>query len=333
MPTKFLIALTVTLWLGIIAVQPAMAQSEPSFKAWLKQLRREALAAGISKDILDQALAAVHKPEPKVVKLDRNQPEKKQRVQDYITTRIDEKRISRGQLMLRRYPTWLGRIEDRFGVQQRFIVALWGIETFYGRYTGGHDVIQALVTLAFDGRRGQFFRKELLSALQILEERHVSIDRMKGSWAGAMGQCQFMPSSFFHYGQDGNGDGRIDIWGTLPDVFASTANYLKQARWRSDQTWGREVRVPRDLDPALSGLATRLPLARWQQLGVRRSNGKDLPQRPDMTASLLQPDGPEGPSYLVYDNYRALLRWNRSHAFALAVGILSDSIVDRGNRP
>ncbi len=229
--------------------------------------------------------------------------------------------------MLQRYPTWLSRIEQRYGVPRRYLVALWGIETHYGDYPGNFPVIQSLATLAYDSRRSAYFRKELLSALKILDDGHVSLARMKGSWAGAMGQCQFMPSSFYHYGVDGNHDGRIDIWATIPDIFASMANYLEQARWQTGESWGRQVTIPQELDQQLVGLNTRLSLTQWSQYGIRQINKKALPSS-ELKASLLLPDGATGPAYLVYDNFRALLRWNRSHRFAIAVGTLADKLVE-----
>lgn len=319
------IILFTTILCGLFAVTTVSHAVEEPFAQWLAQLRVDARAAGISSSTVDTALAKIKQPQPRVIHLDRNQPERKQTLKSYVEKRINTVRINSGQTMIERYPTWLKRIEQKYGVQQRFIVALWGIETNYGSYTGGFSVLQALVTLAYDGRRGTFFRKELLNALKIIDDGHVDVARMKGSWAGAMGQCQFMPSSFIHYAADGNGDGRIDIWGTIPDVLASIANYLNKVGWKNDQTWGREVRVPAQLDKALLGLNNQLPLSRWQTLGVRRNNGHDLPKR-ELKASLLMPDGPNGSAYLVYDNFRALRRWNRSNSFAIAVGLLSDHV-------
>ncbi|MCD6525596.1 MAG: lytic murein transglycosylase [Desulfuromonas sp.] len=301
--------------------------STNDFELWLKAFRVEARAAGISPATLHTALARVNQLQPKVISLDRKQPERLQSLKQYIETRICKTRIAIGRKMMDRYPTWLGRVERKYGVQKRFIVALWGIETNYGTYTGGFPVIQSLMTLAYDSRRSTYFRRELLNALHIIDAGHVGVSRMKGSWAGAMGQCQFMPSSFLHYAADGNGDNQIDIWGTIPDVLASTANYLRTVGWKDDQTWGRPVTVPETLDSSLLGLGTRLPLSRWQALGVRRSNGSTLPRR-ELEASLLMPDGRSGPGYLVYDNFRALLAWNRSNAFAIAVGTLSDRIAE-----
>lgn len=304
----------------------ALAQEDPQeFAAWLEELRLEARAAGISQATLAQALAGIDAPEPRVIARDQSQPESTQSLQKYVAARVNDERVTEGRRMLRRYPTWLERIERQYQVQRRFIVALWGIESSYGRNTGKSSVIQALATLAYDRRRGAYFRKELLTALQILDEGHVSLARMQGSWAGAMGPFQFMPSSFRHYAVDADGDGRKDIWGSVPDALASAANYLAEAGWRDDITWGRQVRVPLELDETLTGLGNQLPLSRWNELGVRRSNGQRLPRR-ELQASLLLPDGRQGPAYLVYGNFRALLRWNRSTAFAVAVGELSDRI-------
>lgn len=301
-------------------------EKETNFTQWMVDFRTEASAAGISQQTLDRALAEIKVPLTKVITLDRKQPEFTQTVKNYVETRVSDQRIYEGRRMMRRYPTWLGRVEDRHKVQRRFIVALWGIETNYGKYTGGIPVIEALVSLAYDGRRSDYFRRELLEALRIVDAGDISLRRMKGSWAGAMGQCQFMPSVFRRYAIDADGDRRRNIWTSVPDVLASAANYLASAGWKDDQTWGRPVRWPKDLDTSLTGLKTRLPLSRWQALGVRRIDGRALPRR-DMTASLILPDGPGGQAYLVYDNFRVLRVWNKSNAFALAVGLLSDRLV------
>jgi len=309
----------------LLCAQGAPAQEAPrEFTAWLAQLRADARAAGISQKTLDAALADLVAPEPRVIERDQTQPEKTTSLEDYVTTRVSPERIAEGRLMLRRYRSWLDRIERQYRVQQRFLVALWGIESSYGRHAGGHPVIPALVSLAFDERRGDYFRRELLEALKIVDDGHVSLARLKGSWAGAMGPFQFMPSSYRHYAVDGDGDGRINIWGSVPDALASAANYLVKAGWKHDQTWGRQVTLPQPFDRQLADLDSRMPLSRWQTLGVRRSNGDALPRR-NLQASLILADGPQGSAYLVYDNFRALRRWNRSNSFAVAVGTLADS--------
>lgn len=313
---------------GLLAPDAPAQEVSQGFADWLAQLRVDALSAGISPETLDAALVDIAEPRKKVVDLDLKQPEQTQSLQDYVAIRVNEERIAEGRRMLRRYQTWLRRVEKQYGVQRRFIVALWGIESSYGRNTGDFPVIPALVTLAYDARRGDYFRKELLDALHIVDAGHIPLAQMQGSWAGAMGSFQFMPSSFRHYAVDADGDGRIDIWNSVPDALASAANYLDRAGWQYDQTWGRPVKLPKRFDYSLAGLETRLSLSRWQQLGVRRTNGQPLPRR-DLQASLIVPDGPSGPAYLTYSNFRALRRWNRSNAFAVAVGTLADSYAPR----
>ena len=311
-------------WVSFSNAEPN--EKQENFTKWMVEFRTEATAAGISQQTLDRALAEIKVPLKKVITLDRKQPEFTQTVENYVEIRVSDQRINGGRRMMRRYPTWLGRVEDRHKVQRRFIVALWGIETNYGKYTGGIPVIEALVSLAYDGRRSAYFRRELLEALRIVDAGDISLRRMKGSWAGAMGQCQFMPSVFRRYAIDADGDRRRDIWTSVPDVLASAANYLAAAGWKNDQTWGRPVRLPKAFDTSLTGLETRLPLSRWQALGVRRIDGRSLPRR-EMDASLIIPDGPGTQAYLVYDNFRVLRIWNKSNAFALAVGLLSDRLV------
>jgi membrane-bound lytic murein transglycosylase B len=207
-------------------------------------------------------------------------------------------------------------------------VALWGVESSYGSYDGDFPVIAALATLAHEGRRASFFRGELLKALQILERGDIAVGEMTGSWAGAMGQSQFMPSSYHAYAVDYDGDGHRDIWTSLPDVFASIANYLAKAGWNDRYTWGRQVNHPTGLNGELVGLEMAKPLPEWQALGVRRADGADLPPVA-LDASLLRTDEGQGPSYLVYHNFRVLMAWNRSTYFALTVGELSD-LIGRG---
>jgi membrane-bound lytic murein transglycosylase B len=307
----------------LLATNVPAKDTEEDFAVWLEGFRVEASSSGISQETLAAAPAVFAGPLPGVIKLDRTQPELTQSLDDYVTARVSEKRIDSGRRMMSSYPTWLSRVERKYGVQRRFIVALWGIETNYGEYSGSFPVIQSLATLAHDGRRSDYFRKELLDALHILDKGLIPAKSMTGSWAGAMGQCQFMPSSFRRYAVDADGDDLIDIWNSVPDVLASAANYLASIGWKPDQTWGRPVRLPEKFDSSLAGLQTSLPLSRWQSLGVRCSNGSDLPLR-DLGASLIIPDGPGGPAYLVYDNFRVLLAWNRSNAFAVAVGTLAD---------
>ena len=305
-------------------------RADAGFDAWLKALRAEAVGQGISQTTLDTALDGVARIE-RVIELDRSQPEFTLTFAQYLDRVVPESRQKRARARLNQHRALLTEIGDAYGVQPRFVVALWGIETDFGRVLGGFKVIPALVTLAYDGRRSAFFRKELLDALHILDEGHISAADMKGSWAGAMGQSQFMPSSFRQYAQDYNKDGHKDIWGTQADVFASAANYLARVGWRDDMTWGREVRLPAtgSASPAnamqFHDKKTKKPLPEWTRLGVVSADGAPLPTRA-LKARLVLPDGAEGRAYLVYANYEAILRWNRSNYFAIAVGTLADSM-------
>jgi membrane-bound lytic murein transglycosylase B len=300
---------------------------EEDFAAWLTDFRQDALSEGISSETLDAALPGLAF-RPRVVELDRRQPEGTLTYAEYLSRVLPPARVNRGKRLLRKHRALLTEIGDAYGVQPRFIVALWGIESDFGRVTGGFPVLDSLATLAFDGRRGEFFRGQLIEALRIVDDGHIQSDKMLGSWAGAMGQSQFMPSSFQQFAVDHDGDGRRDIWGTLPDVFASAANYLAKAGWKHDQTWGRQVRLPEGLDLDLKGLEVTKSLPEWQALGVRRSNGEDLPTR-QLTASLILPGGPGGPAFLTYPNYRVLLKWNRSHYFATTVGQFANLLAAR----
>jgi membrane-bound lytic murein transglycosylase B len=301
----------------------ASSAADLDFQTWLKALRKEALERGIPASVLDQGLADAA-PIPRVLELDRRQPETTITFDDYIARVVNNARVESGRARLQEHREVLGRVAQTYNVQPRFIVALWGIETDFGRITGNFLVIHALATLAYDGRRSAFFRDELFKALTIVARGNVAAQEMRGSWAGAMGQSQFMPSSYLAYAVDFDGDGRADIWNTRADVFASAANYLAKSGWRGDETWGRQVQLPAGFDRTLiDHTKLQKPLAEWQRLGVRKSDGGDLPAR-EVNASLVQPGGADGPSFLIYNNYRVLLRWNRSLYFATAVGFLAD---------
>lgn len=309
------------------------------FTTWLAALRADALQQGISQATVSAALGNLT-PIQRVVELDRNQPEFTITLRQYLQRAISDARVKQARAKYAEHRKLLEEVGRKYGVQPRFIVALWGIETNFGQNTGGFSVVQALATLAYDGRRSLYFRGELINALKIIDAGHISAASMRGSWAGAMGQNQFMPSSFLSYAQDYNGDGRRDIWTTTADVFASTANYLKQSGWRGDETWGREVKLPANFDAQVKRLlpaapppgcranrfiTERKPLSEWQKLGVRRADGGELPHR-DIQASLALPEGGQGPALLVYENFRTTLKWNCSISFATAVGTLADRI-------
>ncbi len=313
----FLATVLVVLW-------PSLSFAEESFDQWVGTLKQEAVEKGISSSLVDEAFQGV-KPLARVLELDRKQPESTMTFGQYKKRIVSTQRVQRGRTMRSKYDAILEKVGDHYGVQPRFIVALWGIETYYGKNTGGYSIIEALATLAFDGRRSQYFRTELLNALKILHEGHISLKKMKGSWAGAMGQCQFMPSSFLRFAVDFDKDGRKDIWTTPADVFASAANYLAQSGWRGTQIWGRRAQLPQGFNAKQASLKIKKPLQVWQKLGIRRGDGSNLPLVP-IKASVVLPDGKGGPAYLVYDNYRVIMKWNRSTYFATSVGLLADSI-------
>lgn len=294
------------------------------FDLWLAEFKAEAAAKGISAKTLDTAFKDIQLIE-RVVELDRNQPEFKLTFERYMKNVVTPSRIRRGRRLLAEHRELLEAVERKYGVQPRFLVAIWAIESNFGDHRGGFSVISSLTTLAFDERRSKFFRNELLNALRILDEGHISVDEMRGSWAGAMGQVQFIPSSFVSFAEDFDGDGKKDIWHNLPDIFASAANYLSSYKWKNGWTWGRQVLLPEGFDHTLAGLDIHKPLSEWQALGVRRLNGTDLPKA-DIDASLILPSDEDGPAFLVYDNFRSIYKWNRSSFYVIAVGTLADKI-------
>ena len=298
--------------------------AEQKFSGWLEGVRAEARQRGLKSETILSSLTDI-KPIHRVLELDRRQPEFTLTLDQYLSRVVNERRVRKGRVRFVKYRSLLLKVSAKYRVQPRFIMALWGIETDFGRLKGGFPVITALATLAYDGRRSAYFRKEMFNALTIVDQGHIVAKSMIGSWAGAMGQNQFMPSSFLRYAVDYDGDGRHNIWTSVEDVFASTANYLRQMGWRDDQTWGRKVRLPKDFDDALLGLQIKKGLTVWQELGVRRFDGGDLPRR-NLTASIVSPGKTKGPDFVVYGNYRAILKWNRAHFFAIAVGRLADHI-------
>jgi membrane-bound lytic murein transglycosylase B len=314
----------------LLAALPWLASTAPAgarepFAVWLDGLRREALAQGIAARTLDQALAGIE-PIPAVIEADRRQPETRLTFAEYRRRVVSDSRIAKGRERLAAHRDLLARVEARYHVPAELIVALWGIESNFGERQGGYDVFAALATLAHEGRRASFFRRELLKALEIVDRGDIDADRMQGSWAGAMGQNQFMPSTYLGYAIDFDGDGRRDIWRSLPDVFASTANYLARSGWDGRYIWGREV-AARGVGAGRAGLEHRATLAAWEAAGVRLPDGGRLPAVP-IQASLLRMDDGAGPSFLVYGNFKALMAWNRSTYFGVAVGLIADSLRD-----
>jgi membrane-bound lytic murein transglycosylase B len=307
-----------------------------TFAEWLDGVRAEAIARGIPDAVVVEALAGIEEPEPVVIERDRTQAETVQTLERYLRARVTPRMRRTGNTMWARYHTLLDRVSARYGVAPRTIVAVWGFESNFGQFSGVRPTIAALATLAWDARRPALFRRELFSALEILQRGDIELARMRGSWAGAMGQTQFMPSSYLAFAEDFDGDGRRDIWSSQADVFASIANYLAAHGWHDGERWGREVVVPRDAlhrvneVPRRDGtcLATRgmsVPrsLSDWQAMGVRLPGGRSLPTSSSLEASLVSGDSRR---FLVYRNYDALLDYNCAHSYAIGVGLLSDAL-------
>ena len=301
---------------------PPLIAQDQTFAEWREQLRAEAFSLGISEETL-LAIDDLEAPLDRVLELDDAQPEFIQTFTRYLSLRITPLQINRGQALLRQYAVLLEEVRQSYGVQPHYLVSFWAIESNYGRATGGFSVLQALATLAFDPRRADFFRTELLTALKIIDDGHIAVDNMSGSWAGAMGQLQFLPSVFARYGIDGDNDGKIDIWNSLPDIFHSAANFLSQSGWRGDERWGREVLLPSNFDFSLTGTRTRKPLQEWNELGIIQMNGSPIPVA-NMQASVILPAGAGGPAFLTYANFRATMVYNPSTFYALTVGHLAD---------
>jgi membrane-bound lytic murein transglycosylase B len=308
----------------ILFLSPSAYANEKPLGLWVQEFKSEAMAQGISEALLEETFQNFT-PNPRIIELDRKQPEGTVTFTKYLSNVVTSQRIKEGQRLYIENKALLEEIGKKYGVQPRFIVALWGIETSYGKVTGNFNVPQALATLAYDGRRSDFFRGELLKSLQIIEAGHIHFHQMLGSWAGAMGQSQFMPSSFLNFAVDYNGDGRKDIWNTKADIFASIANYLKTNGWNADLTWGRPVKLPAGFKEALADIKAFRPLSEWRKMGVTQMDGTPLPDRP-IKAAVMFPGKPEEGAYVIYENYPVILHWNRSRYFATAVGTLADMI-------
>lgn len=315
---------------------PAPAEPAQPFDEWLTALIAEADDRGYDEALIQQTLAGL-KPLPRVIQADRSQAELNPGLERYLSTRITRPVITRGRELARQHRTLLSRIQDEFGVQPRFVLAIWGMETRYGRITGREPIFRALATLAWEPRRAEYFRRELFDALTIVQRGHIDARSMVGSWAGAMGHPQFMPSSYLKHAVDFDDDGRRDIWRSVPDALGSIASYLRDYGWRGDETWGREVRVspaareriaaavPMRTEGcfAIRNMTERRPLAEWDELGVRRADGTALP-RADVEGSLATTG--DGHTFLVYRNYEAILGYNCAHYYALSVAMLADRL-------
>lgn len=306
----------------------ASANEAAAFAQCVAGLKARAMTQGISAATVNSVLDRVQFVE-RVVELDRKQPEFTRSFAQYYNARVTDGRVAKGREMLAEHAELLARVYLASGVPPRYLVAFWGLETNFGSYIGNMAVPSSLVTLACDARRSDFFTAELLDALKIVDAGDVSAEQLVGSWAGAMGQMQFMPSTFQRYSVDGDGDGRRDPWTSIPDALTSAGLFLNALGWVPELRWGREVQLPQGFDYTTAGLATRRPLADWLAAGVRSANGERLPALA-LQASVLVPAGAQGPAFLVYQNFDIIMRWNRSEFYAIAVGRLADRIAGAG---
>lgn len=319
------IKLASLLWLALVSASiQAEEKTQAGFESYVQKLKSEALSHGFTQPWINTTFTNI-KFRPTVIKSDKNQPEKKITLDDYLATRVPDWKVKQAVEAYQTHKVLLEKIGKQYGVQPRFIVALWGNESNFGKIQGNFDVLSALASLAYEGRREKLFKDNLFAALKILQEGHVSRDALKGSWAGAMGQSQFMPMSFLTYAVDYDGDGKKDIWHTPADVFASIANYLAKEGWDDAGTWGRQVKLTKPISQFGLSKSKMHPLHAWQDMGVRRFDGRALPTV-EINASLIMPDGEEGRIYLVYNNFHTLMKWNRSSYFGVAVGYLSERI-------
>ena len=310
------------LFIIFIFLFPISSFSKPNFSEIVQQISKDAEKKGISSEVINE-FKNKSKYIKRVVELDKSQPEFKLTLDEYLKRVVTTIRIKKANQKYKENKKLLTQISKHYGVQPRFIVALWGIETDFGRLTGGFSVISALTSLVYDGRRYDYFKKELINALKIVNGGHITINKMTGSWAGAMGQCQFMPSSFINYATDWDKDGSKNIWTSKPDVFASAANYLNRVGWSNKTTWGRKVFIGNYKNK--NNKKTYNLLSYWGSKGILKANKEKLPNA-KLKARLIIPEGYKNYGYLVYKNFDSLLHWNRSNYFAIAVGILSDTI-------
>lgn len=300
---------------------------DPSlFPGYVETLKTQARAAGISEATLNNAFINIHFVD-RAVQADRNQPENTVLLDGYLKKVITADKVREARKRGRAHRAMLHRISHQYGIPSHYIVALWALESRFGKIQGKEDIFSALATMAFEGRREAFFTTELIAALKMVDKGEITAQQMKGSWAGAMGQNQFMPSSYLRYGVDGNGDGKIDIWNNIDDVFASTASYLAQEGWKRGEGWGRKVTLPSGFDKAQTGTDSGKgkDIATWQKAGVREADGSALPDVAREAWIILPEDG-ENRAFMVYNNFRTIMHWNRSWYFALSVGLMADAI-------
>jgi membrane-bound lytic murein transglycosylase B len=305
-----------------------VAMTEADFAACLVQFSNLASRQGISATTINNSLAKASLNR-RVLELDKQQPEFTTTFADYFNRRVTAQRVTQGRSLWVKHRALLDQVEQQYGVPAQYLLAFWGLETNFGGFFGNTKVIDSLATLACDTRRRDFFTTELINALRILDEGAIAPDKMVGSWAGAMGHVQFMPSAFLKYAVDNDGDNKRDLWKSTPDAMASAANFLRNLGWKTNERWGREVKLPAQFPFLEAGLKNTKSLSQWRALGVTLADNSPLPSA-DTQAALLVPAGHQGPALLVYENFNVIMRWNRSEFYAIAVGQLADQIAGGG---
>ncbi|MDO9622802.1 MAG: lytic murein transglycosylase [Pseudomonas sp.] len=305
--------------------EPTASAEKISFADWRALLRSDAIAAGIDPALFDRAFAGIS-PNPDVLVADSSQPEFTRPVWEYLDGAVSQQRIARGRSLMLQHGNTLSRIEARYGVDRQTLVAIWGLESNFGSNIGNHNVIRSLATLAYEGRRQVFWRSQLLAVLQILQHGDISPERLVGSWAGAMGQTQFMPTTYNEHAVDFDGDGRRDLWNSSADALASAAHYLQASGWQKGQPWGYEVRLPKAFDYSMADPEVRRSLAEWTALGVEALAPPARHVTSETKATLMLPAGHRGPAFLLLSNFRSILKYNNSTSYALAIGLLADSL-------
>lgn len=307
--------------------QESTAVAPAGFAECKARLEEQAIEAGVSRNTANEVMAGAEYL-GRVIELDRRQPEFTTTFADYLNRRVNDDRVSKGRELLAEHEQLLARVTRETGVPAPYLVAFWGLETNFGSYFGKMPVPSSLTTLACDPRRSSFFTTQLIAALRIIDEGAIPADQMEGSWAGAMGHVQFMPTVFLKHAVDADGDGRRDLWHSLPDAMMSAGKFLQSMDWNGDYRWGREVLLPDNFDYSLAD-GRQLPLAQWRDMGITDAFGKPLAREP-IEASLVVPAGHEGPAFLAYHNFRVIMGWNRSEFYAIAVGHLADRIAGAG---
>lgn len=317
--------MAILLLISALFIQVGSQAASRSWNRFIQELREDAIADGIRPEVFDQALAGV-KPNKRVISFDRRQPEKRLTFKKYRRTRASKYRITLGKREFRKHQQLLSQVERRYHVDPCFIIAVWGMESSYGRYMGNFPVIKSLATLAFDDRRSEFFRKELLLALHIIQDGHVDPDNFKGEWAGGSGHPQFLPSSWHRYAVDFDQDGRKDIWSDIADVFGSIANYYSANGWQRNQPWAAQVDLPKGFDEKLIGYKTDKTIGEWKKMGVKIKTHHKIPAD-DEQAWVIQPYG--GPTIMAFKNFRVIMRYNNSTFYAGTIGYMADAICSR----